>query len=433
MTLSKFSIFRASSLLLLLLHDITAANAIPASATTTDDTPITLPVAKRLNFTGSTKILQHDQGRARHLLTQAAGRLGTGISLSPSPEASSIPATNQLVQYVASVRIGSPPTTYQLVVDTGSSNTWIGAGQTYIQTWTTRQTRDQVSLTYGVGEYMSGVEFTDTINMGVGGLGLTVTGQSIGVASEWGGFEGVDGVLGYCALPIERGLLLINCSRFLPTVTDNLFSQSYIQNDIVSIYFRPTQANNVANGVLTFGDTYMYGIVGAINYAPITATKPSSMYWGINQGLRYGASSKLLTSSPGIFDTRTTLTLLATGKFSPWRLLQTLVGAEFDETTNFFRITPAQYNNLQSLFFTINNVIYEFTANAQIWPRNLNSAIGGTSDYVYLVLGDIGWNSGLGMDFINGMTFIERYYMVFDTGNHRVGIANTPYTRATTN
>ena len=78
MTPSGFSIFRASSLLLVLFHVITAVNAIPASATTTDDNPITLPDAKRFNFTGSTKILQHDQARARHLLTQGAARLGTG-------------------------------------------------------------------------------------------------------------------------------------------------------------------------------------------------------------------------------------------------------------------------------------------------------------------------------------------------------------------
>ncbi|KAJ8468406.1 hypothetical protein ONZ51_g9666 [Trametes cubensis] len=414
MTPSESSIFRASSLLLVLFHVITAVNAIPASATTTDDNPITLPVAKRFNFTGSTKILQHDQARARHLLTQGAARLGTGTLLSPSPAGSDIPAENQLVQYVASVRIGTPSTTYELVVDTGSSNTWVGAGQTYIQTSTTQQTRDQVSLTYGSGEYMSGVEFTDIINMGVAGLGLTVSTVSSGPTG------------------LTIGTLNPDTTTSIPTVTDNLFSQSYIEDDIVSIYFQPTQANNVVNGVLSFGDTYIWGIVGAINYAPITSTKPSSTYWGINQGLR----------------TRTPLI-----ESPPTDVLNTyigLVGAEFDETTNFFRITPAQYNSLQSLFFTINNVIYEFTANAQIWPqhvptdtrrfcfrtfaqRNLNSAIGGTSDYVYLILGDIGWNSGTGMDFINGMTFIERYYMVFDTGNHRVGIANTPNTRATTN
>ena len=63
----------------------------------------------------------------------------------------------------------------------------------------------------------------------------------------------------------------------------------------------------------------------------------------------------------------------------------------------------------------------------------MNSVIGGSSDYVYLIVSQLTWQSGNGMDFVNGMTFMERYYMVFDTENRRVGIANTPYTRATTN
>lgn len=37
----------------------------------------------------------------------------------------SINVTNTAVTYVAAVKIGSPPTTYSLLIDTGSSNTWV--------------------------------------------------------------------------------------------------------------------------------------------------------------------------------------------------------------------------------------------------------------------------------------------------------------------
>ncbi|KAI0675896.1 hypothetical protein C8Q78DRAFT_988370 [Trametes maxima] len=102
-------------------------------------------------------------------------------------------------------------------------------------------------------------------------------------------------------------------------------------------------------------------------------------------------------------------------------------GAVFDQTTGLLRLTPAQFANLKSLFFTgtVQQVVFEFTANAQIPPRALNTAIGGTADYFYLVLGDIGAPSGEGLDVINGMMFIERFYMVFDTQNNCVGIANS--------
>ncbi|EIW58440.1 uncharacterized protein TRAVEDRAFT_47596 [Trametes versicolor FP-101664 SS1] len=98
-----------------------------------------------------------------------------------------------------------------------------------------------------------------------------------------------------------------------------------------------------------------------------------------------------------------------------------------------YRITPAQYANLNSLFFTINGVVFEFTVNAQIWPRPFNLSIGGDEDSIYLIVGDSGTHSGSGLDFINGVAFIERFYTFFDTENNRVGVANTEFTRATTN
>jgi cathepsin E len=94
-------------------------------------------------------------------------------------------------------------------VDTGSSNTWVGAGKKYVRTSTSVQTSDRVvclalyrfgsppdkflqSVTYGSGEF-SGNEFTDTVSLG---SGLTITKQSIGVATSSQGFQGVDGILG---------------------------------------------------------------------------------------------------------------------------------------------------------------------------------------------------------------------------------------------
>ena len=92
---------------------------------------------------------------------------------------------------------------------------------------------------------------------------------------------------------------------------------------------------------------------------------------------------------------------------------------------------------------------YELTPNAQAWPRavcvllslkwgqslinlflQLNSALGGSDDFVYLMVNDIGTPSGYGFDFINGMTFLERFYSVYDAAQNRFGIANTQFTHA---
>jgi len=72
-------------------------------------------------------------------------------------------------------------------------------------------------------------------------------------------------------------------------------------------------------------------------------------------------------------------------------------------------------------------VDYEFTANAQLWPRALNTDIGGVNGTIYLIVGDVrspqvffsaemangcipgqlGTNSGEGFDFVNGFAFLS--------------------------
>ncbi|KAI9441955.1 hypothetical protein BJY52DRAFT_1229332 [Lactarius psammicola] len=153
-------------------------------------------------------------------------------------------------------------------------------------------------------------------------------------------------------------------------------------------------------------------------------------FWGIDQSIRYGPSTTILSTTAGIVDTGTTLILIATDAFN---LYKSATGAVNDASTGLLRITSTQFSNLQSLFFTAGGTSFELTANAQIWPRTLNTFIGGTSGSIYLVVNDIGTPSGSGLDFINGYTFLERFYSVFDTTNNRVGFATTPFTTATTN
>ena len=65
--------------------------------------------------------------------------------------------------------------------------------------------------------------------------------------------------------------------------------------------------------------------------------------------------------------------------------------------------------------------------------RSLNAVVDGQPDSIYLIVVDIGADLGEGLDFINGQVFLERFYSVFDTANGQFGIANTPFTNATTN
>jgi hypothetical protein len=337
-----------------------------------------------------------------------------------------IDVTDAAVTYTASVGVGSPATDYTLLIDTGSSNTWVGANTKYNQTSTSKDTGTSVSVSYGSGSF-SGTEFTDQVALSPS---LILKSQSIGVASTSQGFNSVDGILGIGPVDLTDGT--IGGKTPVPTITDNLFKQGTISTESIGIYYQPsTSASAVSDGELTFGGIDSSKITGDVNYAAVTSTSPASSYWGVDQSITYGSSGEsILSSTAGIVDTGTTLVLIATDAFQKY---QEATGATLDKTTGLLTLTASQFENLQSLFFDIGGVQYELTPNAQIWPRGLNTEIGGTEGNIYLVVSDLGTPSGKGLDFINGFTFLQRFYSVFDVTNSQVGLATTPFTDAETN
>ncbi|KIM47467.1 hypothetical protein M413DRAFT_439126 [Hebeloma cylindrosporum] len=401
-----------------LLTTLLLALSVAANPVLVNRSPVTLPISRRLNLTSIHNLVRHDQARAKALRARAAAKT-TGLTFHTDAVINE-QVDNQAVTYIASVGVDS------LIIDTGSSNTWVGATKAYVKTSTSVQTSNKVSVTYGSGSF-SGTEFTDTVTLAPG---LVIPKQSIGVASTSTGFAGVDGILGIGPVDLTVGTLSPATNSPIPTVTDNLFANGVITANEIGVSFEPTTTPEVLNGELTWGGTDSSKFTGAITFIPITTTFPASEFWGINQSVRYGTSTSILTTTAGIVDTGTTLVLLATNGLTKYK---TATGAVVDSATGLLRITSAQFSALQSLFFTAGGTTFELTANAQLWPRSLNTDIGGIAGRIYLIVNDLGTNSGQGLDFINGYTFLERFYSVFDTTNKRVGLATTPFTTATTN
>ena len=69
---------------------------------------VTLPFTRRLNTTGIPSLLAVDQARAKALKARAQSNPG-GLK-SPFAVVANVPATNQVVDYVATGSVGSPPT-----------------------------------------------------------------------------------------------------------------------------------------------------------------------------------------------------------------------------------------------------------------------------------------------------------------------------------
>lgn len=109
-----------------------------------------LPFNLNINLT-TTTLADIDRTRAK-ALRKFASRTSSARS-SGKRAVVSVDATNTAVTYTVEVGVGSPPTNYTLLVDTGSSNTWIGASTPYVQTSTSQDTGNMVSVTYGSGMF----------------------------------------------------------------------------------------------------------------------------------------------------------------------------------------------------------------------------------------------------------------------------------------
>ncbi|KAI0342244.1 acid protease [Trametopsis cervina] len=405
-----------------LLATLTLALLCTSSPVLIRENPVKLTLARHFNFTGSAKIIEADQARARALKTRThvpPAQFGAAANA-----ASSGPLTNTAVTYTAEVLVGSPATTYNLIVDTGSSNTWVGAdpSKPYVPTPPSEDTGEEVFVEYGSGLFI-GEEWLDTISF----AGITIPDQSIGASELAFGFNGVDGILGIGPTDLTQGTT--SSGNLVPTVIDTAFTLNLIPNKQVGVSFEPTNTAGAVNGELTLGGADASKFTSALHSVPLTTTSPASLYFGVDQSVTYGGES-ILESTAGIVDTGTTLVLIASDAFARY---QTATGGVSDADTGLLSITPAQFAALQNLDFNIGGQTFSLTPNAQIWPRALNTAIGGTADSIYLIVGDIGSNTGAGLDFINGYAFLERFYSVFDSGAGTVSFAETAFTGATSN
>ncbi|GJE93106.1 A1 family peptidase [Phanerochaete sordida] len=399
---------------------LSVASAAPPTIVV-DKLPISLPLARRVKSNLSFgRLADIDRARARVIQSKGLGHAQKRGSTFP------VALTNGVVAYSVAVGVGTPPAIHNLLLDTGSSLTWIGANSSYNRTSSSVDSGQQLAMEYGSGSF-NGEGYFDTLTIG----NLVVNDQFIGVSNGSSTSpDGLDGILGLGPTDLNEGIS--NSSTVEPTVTDNAWSQGLLDKYEIGIFFHPTTSDSGAmDGELTMGGVRRTGVTSPITTVPITSTFPASEFVGFNQSVTYGASgSTILSNTAGIADTGTTLILLATDAFDHYT---TATGATMDPATGLLKLPAVKYDSIQSLFFKIGGKSWEFTKNAQIWPRSLNSNIGGDADSVYLIVGDIGTPSGEGLDFINGYVFMQRFYTVYTSKAPSFGIAKTAFTYAETN
>ncbi|KAF7376972.1 Aspartic protease [Mycena sanguinolenta] len=371
---------------------------VSAAVSTPATTPNVLSVPMYKKVSGSTRSI-------KALMARDLAR----FNVDAATAVGEAPATNEDDTYVAATQIGTQ--TFELIVDTGSSNTWVGAGTKYKASSTATSTGKSFSVTYGTGS-ASGTEYTDNLVIG----GLTVTKQSIGDATKTSDFSGVDGIIGFGPVILTEGT--VSGTTSVPTVMNNLFSQGTISTQVLGVSFAPESGSDTddANGELTLGGTDSTKYSGSINYVSKSTTSPYSDYWGISvSSVTYNGAS-IASAANAIVDTGTTLIYVPTATYNAFLKAS---GGKTDSSTGLLSWTTLPTENIA---FTIGGVSYTLTPAQYTIPTSQYEfyEIPSGKYYSWIIAGG---TSAADVNFIIGQKFLENYYSVFDTTNSRVGFA----------
>ncbi|KAG2068983.1 aspartic peptidase A1 [Suillus decipiens] len=400
------------------------AFSVTGSPVEVRNSTITLPMTRRLAFSNLTDLLRHDEARlAAFGEYSTRGRRDADTPPHPAVPLSQANLGNTMLGYTVRVAIGRPPTNYDLVVDSASGITWIGAILPYFS-FSGVNTNVPVAVNYLYGSFQ-GTIWQDDMTFSER---VSISGMHIGVASAVQGIA-ADGVLGIGPTSSGLGALPSLPGQMIPTVIDRLVEQETITRPVVGIFFKPTVANEDNNGELCFGGTNPNKYIGRPKYTDIATIGPSAFLWGINQWIRY-ANMLILAYSPGIVDSGCTFLYLSIDAYERYRVA---TGGTLNPENGLLQISLEQYNQLYDLEFNIGTTNLKLVPNAQIWPRSLNHKINGGDNDIFLIVKSLTTHTGTGASFVNGYVFLQRFYTVFDSGNRRVGFAPNIFTRASTN
>ncbi|KAJ7726319.1 putative aspartic protease [Mycena maculata] len=355
--------------------------------------PLVKASLKKVNtITNSTNIVARDLARLNHYFKK-----------SDISERQSTPVINEVFSYIAATTVGTQ--TFDLIVDTGSSNTWVGAGTKFVAGSTAKSTGDSVSVSYGSGEF-SGTEYTDTVSL----AGTGVTGQSIGVAKSSTGFSGTDGIIGFGPEDLTEDT--VSGVSEIPTFMQNLVSQGVISENILGVSFAPLTGSDEedTNGELTLGGVDDTKFTGDITYTTRTGD-----YWGVSvTDFTFGSTSLGTTTASGIVDTGTTLFYIPTATYDKFL---TASDGKLDSTTGLVKYTTKPTADFT---FVVGGTTYTLTPTDYLVPTAQYSNWGISGSDFYSIINDGGSEAP---NTILGMTFLENFYAVFDTTNNRVGLA----------
>jgi len=320
-----------------------------------------------------------------------------------------VPVSNFLnAQYFSEITIGTPPQSFKVVLDTGSSNLWVpssecGSIACYLHTKydsssssTYKKNGSDFEIRYGSGS-LSGFVSEDTMTIG----DLKVKNQIFAEATEEPGlafaFGRFDGILGL-------GFDTISVNKIVPPFY-NMIDQGLLDEPVFAFYLGDT--NNGEESEATFGGVNKDHYTGNMTNIPLRR----KAYWEVDlDAITFGDATAELDNTGVILDTGTSLIALPT---TLAELLNKEMGAKKGYNGQ-YTVECDKRDSLPDMSFTLSG--YNFT----ITPY----------DYILEVQGSC-ISSFMGMDFpepvgplaILGDAFLRKWYSVYDLGKGTVGLA----------
>lgn len=319
----------------------------------------------------------------------------------------SLPVSNFMnAQYFSEITIGTPPQTFKVVLDTGSSNLWVpgsecGSIACYLHTKydssassTYKKNGTAFEIRYGSGS-LSGYVSEDTMTIG----DLKVKNQLFAEATEEPGlafaFGRFDGILGL-------GFDTISVNKIPPP-----FYQMLDQKLLDKPVFAFKLSDEKEESEVTFGGIDEKAYKGKITTLPLRR----KAYWEVDfDAISFGDATAELDKTGVILDTGTSLIALPSTLAD---LLNKEMGAKKGYNGQ-YTVECEKRDSLPDVTFTLSG--HKFTISAY--------------DYILEVSGSC-ISTFMGMDFpepvgplaILGDAFLRRYYSIYDLGAGTVGLA----------
>lgn len=314
-------------------------------------------------------------------------------------------------QYYGTVEIGSPPQSFQVIYDTGSSNLWVPekgcvhCGYKWLHGGKNKYDKDvsdsfvedgtEFAIQYGSGA-VSGVFALDTVILADD---ITVKNQKFATIHDAGGM-GIGYAFGYFDGILGLGFDSISVGG-AETVFHNAIDQGEVESGQFAFYLGDNK-----DGELTFGGYDEEKFVGDIHWVPLS----EQSYWRINiDGIEMGSYKS--SSTDAIVDSGTSL---ITGPSRDIKAIAEHIGAK-PSLTGQFTVDCDSVDSIPEISWTIDGTAYSVPGKDLV----LQSA----GMCIFAMMGmDF---ASPGPKWILGDVFMRQYYTIFDYENAQIGIAQS--------